>query len=187
MHIVLFGPYGSGKGTQGRILSEKHDLQSFDTGEQIRFHIKNQTAIGKRVKAIVDRGDLVPNEVVMEIVEHFIEQADTDKGLLFDGIPRFAEQAKTFDALLEKHDIHPVRILVNISSELSLSRQLKRNAEATEKRADSTDEIAKKRVLVYENETLPMIAMYMLQGAIHEINADQSIAQVTADIEAVLK
>jgi adenylate kinase len=185
MHIVLFGPYGSGKGTQGRILAEKHNLQSFDTGEQIRFHIKNQTEIGKQVKAIVDRGDLVPNEVVM--VEHFIEQADATQGLLFDGIPRFEEQAKTFDALLEKHSISPIRILVNISSELSLDRQLKRNAKATEKRADSTDEIAKKRVSVYETETLPMIAVYMLAGAIHDINGDQPIEQVTADIEKILK
>ena len=182
MNIILFGPYGSGKGTQGKILAEKYNLQVFDTGEQIRYHIKNETDIGETVKAIVNRGDLVPNSVVMEIIQDFIERSDPKKGYLFDGIPRFQEQADTFDHLLGENQIEVKRIMVNIPKDLSLARQLKRNAEATEKREDSTEEIAKKRIEVYHNETLPMISAYIEKGEMYEVDGTQSIEEVTGNI-----
>ena len=139
MNIILFGPYGSGKGTQGRILAEKYNLEMFDTGSELRKHIKNETELGKKIKNIIDGGELVSNEtfyqaiflngsneIVMEVVSSFIDNAPTNKELLFDGIPRTQEQADLLDALLDKQKIEVKRLFINVPRELSIARQVGR-------------------------------------------------------------
>jgi len=186
MNLILFGPYGCGKGTQGKILAEKYDLQMFDTGEQLRFHIKGGTELGKKIKEIVDRGDLVSNEVVMEVIQDFIERSDKNKDYLFDGIPRFQEQANSFDELLERNNIDVKRIFLDIPRDISFARQLKRNAELVEKRADGTDEIAKKRIGIYEKETLPVVQKYIDEGRMFVVDGTKAIEEVTAQIMKVV-
>ena len=208
MNIVLFGPYGSGKGTQGKILAETYNLQVFDTGEQLRQHIKNQTELGLKIKEIVDRGDLVPNNVVMEVISSFIDNSDPSKGYLFDGIPRFQEQALSFDELLEDKEVSVKRIFVNIPRELSISRQVGRktcqacgaihqgnyegyecsNCGTTmERRVENDESIAIKRAEVYETETLPMIQSYLDKNILFEVAGTGSIDEINKQIKDALK
>lgn len=186
-NIILFGPYGCGKGTQARALAEKYGMEYFETGEQIRWHIKNETKLGKKVKKIVDSGNLISGDDVMEIVRDFYEHLDSSNGYIFDGVPRTFEQQTAFDAFLKEKGIEVERIMLDIPKKMSFERQLKRASESEEKRNDDKEEIMKNRVEVYYNEVKPVIDSYIERGEMQIVDGTKSIEEVTKDISQIIE
>lgn len=201
MDLVLFGIQGSGKGTQGKFIAEKFGFETFETGAELRKLAKEESELGKKVKGIIEAGHLVPNEVVMEIIENFMNRLPSGKKVLFDGIPRKMAQKKSFDALMTKLGREFAGILIQISKEEALRRLTTRRlcekcksvypasyessvCECGGKlttRADDNPESIKIRLNAYENETTPVIEVYKKEGRMIEINGEQKIGEVTKE------
>src|SRR3989338_10030796 len=126
MDILLFGMQGSGKGTQGKILAEKYGLTVFEMGAELRKLIASGDPLGQKIKAIVDRGDLVDDDTVMEVVSHFVESLSPDHRILFDGIPRTLVQSEKLLALIKKHGHDAFVLNIKISAEEAMKRLTQR-------------------------------------------------------------
>lgn len=206
MHLILFGPYGCGKGTQARIFSEKYVLPIFSTGDELRRHMKEETEIGKKVAAIVASGGLAPDEIIMEITKEFIEK--NTKGFIFDGLPRTLVQAEAIDTLLKHYEIIPTRIWIDIPESLSLERQIGRKtcpkcraifpASYTsdvcgecqtpfENRFENDKTVAQKRLEVFKQEILPVLEMYEEKKLLTKIDGMMKVEEVTGHIENLIK
>jgi adenylate kinase len=173
--IIIFGIQGAGKGTQGALLAEKKDLTIFETGGELRKIRAEDSELGRTVKGIMDRGDLVTNEIVMDIIENFLN-TNKNARILFDGIPRSLEQKATFDALLKKYDRSVEGIFLTIPREEAINRMLERG------RADDTQEVIERRLGNYEKETLPVIREYENAGVVTEINGIGEIESISEEI-----
>lgn len=212
MDIILFGIQGSGKGTQGKILAKKFNLQIFETGSELRKLSREDSELAKKVKSIIEAGHLVPNEVVMEIVENFLTHLDPTSRVLFDGIPRKAEQAKSLESLLQKHGRKFMGVHLTLSESDALGRLTTRRMcekcktiypaayakDVCEKcggklvtRSDDNPESIRNRFKAYNEETLPVINDYKKRGLMIEVNGNQPIESVTQEfiqkLEPVLK
>lgn len=202
MDILLFGMQGSGKGTQARILTEHHNFAHFETGAELRKLAQENSALGGKVKSIIEAGHLVPNEVVMEIVENFIGKIPASKPIVFDGIPRKLEQAESLEKNLSKHNRDWIGVFVEISEEEALKRlgarricpscksiypasYIEKNCRncniPLETRSDDTKEAIKTRIQAYKNETLPVIEKYTRANKIISLNGAQSIEAVNQE------
>ena len=206
--LILFGRQGSGKGTQGKFLAERYGLIPFVTGDELRKLSQNPSPLGMKVKSIVDTGHLVPNEVVMEIIEHFMKQLPVGKRILFDGIPRKMDQAETFDALMGKMGRDFKGLVFEIPEEEAIRRLTSRRICETCKtiyspdfkggqcsecggklvsRSDDTNmESIRNRLSAYTDETLPVIEQYEKEGKVSRINGLRSIEQVNEETYAML-
>jgi len=177
--ILIFGMQGAGKGTQGEIIAKKLNLEIFETGGALRKIRAENSDLGRMVKDIMDRGDLVTNEIVMNIVEDFLEKNE-GKRILFDGIPRMMEQKITFDTLLEKHGRTLQGIFLTLDEPEAISRMLERG------RKDDTEEVIRRRLDNYAAETLPVIQEYISAGIITEVNGKGEINTIAKNIEKIL-
>lgn len=177
--LVLFGMQGGGKGTQAAMLSEKYGYRIFETGGELRNIMKEENDLGKEVKAIISRGDLVPNEIVMAIVSHFLDRISSETPVLFDGIPRSILQKESFDALLKEKGRKVQGIFITIDREEAIARMMDRG------RADDNEEAINRRLENYERETLPVIEQYEEEGMMDRVNGLQSIEGVFRDIEVI--
>ncbi|MEO7983861.1 MAG: adenylate kinase [Bacteroidota bacterium] len=169
-NLVLFGPPGSGKGTQSDKLVEKYGLVHLSTGNLLRQEIKDKTPLGLEAKSFMDKGQLVPDEVVIGMVDSYFDQHKGAKGFLFDGFPRTVAQAKALDNLLElkKTQIGKVLIL-NVDEEELIKRLVLRGK--TSGRSDDADEnVQRNRQAVYKKETLPVADYYSKSGKV--VNVD---------------
>lgn len=199
MDIVLFGIQGSGKGTLGKGLASKYQLEIFETGAELRKLSQQDSDLAKKVKAIMQAGHLVPNEVVMEIIENFMKQLPAGKSVLFDGIPRKQEQADSFNALMSKLGRNFTGILLEVSEEIAIrrlsSRRMCENCktifpatytqETCEKcggklitRSDDNPESIKTRIEVFFKETVPVIEEYKKQGKMLTLDGSLNMEQV---------
>lgn len=201
MDYVLFGIQGSGKGTQGKILAEQLGAAYFETGGELRRLAAENSVLGKKVKSIIDAGHLVPNEVVMEIVENFVKKLPRPEiPVIFDGIPRNAEQNASFISLLQKLNRPYTGIYFELSREEAENRLLKRrmcskcktvypasfkNA-ACEKcggslitRADDNADSIRIRIEIFYKETLPIIEQWRAAGKMIDLNGAGKIEEVT--------
>ncbi|MFC1616418.1 adenylate kinase family protein [Patescibacteria group bacterium] len=181
MDLILFGMQGSGKGTLGKQLSERYNMEFFETGAELRKLSSEDSELGQKVKSIIEAGHLVSNEVVMEIVENFMNNIDDPKkGIIFDGIPRKIIQAETLNALLDKHDRTYKAVLLEIKEETALKRLTTRrickecknvypvsyedeNCECGGElvtRSDDNPEAIKTRLKAFADETVPAIDLY---------------------------
>lgn len=184
--LILIGIQGSGKGTQAKILAKSQGYQIFETGGALRSIAAEDSELGKQVKEITTRGDLVPNEIVMEIVKDFVNhKADKTKPIIFDGIPRSEEQRQSLEKLLAelKRDFQVLHI--TLSEEEAFNRLIKR-AEI-EGRADDNPEAIKKRIQNFYDFTSPLLSPWTAQGKVIEINGDQAIEKVTENISQTLQ
>ncbi len=182
MYIILFGAPGVGKGTQAQLLSSRTGLAHFSTGDEFRAHIQNKTPLGIRVKEIVDSGALVPDSLVMEIVQSALEREDFATGCIFDGFPRTLTQAQELDSMLERKR-NSISTVINIDvpeSEI-ISRLVKRG-----RGADDTEDVIKHRLNVYQDQTSPLIAYYTHQHKLQSINGNQDIEAVHSDIYSLI-
>lgn len=177
MNIVLFGPPGSGKGTQSKRLQEKYKLGYISTGDVIREQIAKGTPLGLQVKSLSEQGILAPDELVIQLLESKMNEAADTTGFLFDGFPRTYAQAEALDKLLAKRDttVHTM-LALDVPQEELLKRLLKR-AEI-EGRIDDTEEVILKRFKEYEEKTMPVIDYYHKQGKHHRIEGVGSTDEI---------
>ena len=184
MILILFGPPGAGKGTQAKKLAEEYGITQLSTGDMFRYNIKNETDIGKRVKSILDAGDLVPDELVVEMVEQELKQPKYENGYILDGFPRTVEQAEALDALLEKRgESLDSFIMLDVPEEELVKRILSRD----EGRSDDTEEGVKKRLNVYREETEPVKNYYKQQDLGTYIDGVGSIDEIFGRIKKSLE
>ncbi|MBD3360875.1 adenylate kinase [Candidatus Peregrinibacteria bacterium] len=197
MDLIFFGMQGAGKGTIGEAVAERYGHKIFETGAELRRLAQEDSELGRKVKSIIDKGKLVPNKVVMEIVEDFMNKLSPDKEVLFDGIPRSVKQAKTLNSLLDKHDRDYIAVLIKIVEETALKRLTTRRIcknckevypadykkETCEKcggelitRADDNVEAIQTRIDAYKKETLPAIELY--KDKLITIDGEPSIEEV---------
>jgi adenylate kinase len=188
VNLVLFGPPGAGKGTQAKLLSEQRGLPQLSTGDMLRAAIAAGTELGKRCKTIMDRGDLVPDEIVIGIIAERYDQPDCRGGAIFDGFPRTIAQAEALDRMLAQRGLKIDRVIeLKVNDEILLRRveqRIKESGGAT--RADDTPETLKARLEVYYKNTAPLIAYYRNQGKLQTVDGMAPIEEVARAIEAVL-
>lgn len=191
MILVLFGPPASGKGTQAARIKVRHAISHLSTGDMLRAAIAEGTEIGKKAKAIMDEGKLVPDDVVIGIIADRITQADCTKGFVLDGFPRTLNQASALDAMLKAKALSVTHVIVMDVNEAELIKRVEnRAAEARRKgdpvRPDDDPETFKKRLGVYKAETAPILPYYEKQGKIRRVDGMKPVDDVTAQIDAVL-
>ncbi|MES2621418.1 MAG: adenylate kinase [Bacteroidota bacterium] len=178
LNIVLFGPPGSGKGTQAENIISKYQLVHISTGDMLRAEIAGQTKLGLEAKTLMDKGDLVPDAVVIGMIENKLAANQSAKGFVFDGFPRTVKQAEALDALLGNHKT-PIKIVLSLyvtEAELT-QRILKRGA--TSGRADDQNEgIVKNRVAEYRAKTEPLAKYYEEQHKLRQIMGEGSIEEI---------
>lgn len=183
MRIIIFGPPGAGKGTQASLISEEYDIPHLSTGNIFRSAIKNETPLGKEVKAILDAGDLVPDEKVVGLVEEELQDDKYDDGYILDGFPRTVAQAKAFDDILKKNNETLTAFLqLQVPEQELIERILSRG----EGRSDDTKEGVKKRLKVYKEETEPVLDYYREKGAVQEVDGTGSIEEIFSRITNTL-
>ena len=188
MNLVLFGPPGSGKGTQARILQERRGLPQLSTGDMLRTAIAAGTELGKKCKAIMDSGELVPDEIVVGIIAERYDEPDCAKGAVFDGFPRTIPQAEALDAMLKARGRRiDLVIELKVDDAVLIGRVEQRIKESGGvARADDTPETLKNRLAVYYKNTAPLIEYYKKQGKLVTVDGMAPIDEVTKAIAAVL-
>ncbi len=180
-NLILFGPPGSGKGTQATKIAEKYGFAHVSTGEIFRSEMRNETPLGVKVKGIVESGELVPDEVLVEILEAGIAKHEDADGIIFDGYPRTLQQAKDMDTIMEKrNDTINLVLALEVDDEEIIKRLLKR-AEL-EGRKDDTREVIENRIEVYNNQTQPLIDYYKEKGLFRSVNGIGTIDEIFESI-----
>jgi adenylate kinase len=181
MRLILFGPPGAGKGTQAAAISEKLSVPHIATGDILRENVRNETELGVRAKQYMDQGDLVPDEVVIGMIDERISRDDAADGFLLDGYPRTVAQAEALDAALAADGTAidaVIRLLVD-DDEL-VSRLLRRAEE--QGRSDDTREVIENRLAVYRNQTEPLVGFYRDRGLLREVDGRGSLPEVRGRI-----
>lgn len=213
MKLVILGPPGAGKGTQADYIIKKYNIPHISTGDIFRENIKNNTELGKKAKSYMDKGLLVPDELVIDLVEDRIKKDDAKDGFLLDGFPRTVAQAVSLDAILDAEGDKLSKV-INISVEPEIlikracGRRICKTCGATYhvefnppkvsgicdndgtkliQRDDDNEETVKKRIEVYFDQTAPLIDYYNAQGLLIDVNGAQDIDKVFDDIVAGLK
>lgn len=212
MHIILLGPPGAGKGTQASVLAREEGIPHISTGDILRAAVREGTPLGKKAKEYMDRGDLVPDEVIVGIVSERLSEPDCRKGFIFDGFPRTTPQADALGQALERLQL-PLSGVISIEvpdaelvSRLTGRRTCKAcgavyhvvsappRAEgicdqcggALIQRDDDTEETVRNRLSVYHRQTAPLVAYYEQQGLLRRIDGTQDIDRVMAAIRAAV-
>lgn len=189
-NIILFGAPGCGKGTQAKLIAEKFGFNHVSTGDLFRYEISHKTPLGLEAQAIINRGDLCPDDITLGMLRNHIEKNADSQGFIFDGVPRTIKQAEMLDdkTLFPGLNIDIV-LYLNVEMEEVEKRILKRAA--IENRADDTPETVKARVANFFEQTMPLLDFYTKQGKLVQINGMQDIEHVFADnckaIEAINK
>ena len=179
LNIVLFGPPGAGKGTQSERLIEKYGLVHLSTGDIFRANIKGETELGLLAKSYMDKGNLVPDEVTINMLKSEVSKVENAKGFIFDGFPRTNEQAKALDAFLESIGTSIGLMLGLEVEEEELRSRLKSRAEVSGRPDDADPAIIQNRIDVYNRETAPVKEFYAAQGKYKGVNGVGSIDEIT--------
>lgn len=185
MNLVLFGPPGAGKGTQAKRLVDAHGWVQLSTGDMLRDARKAGTELGDRVAGIMDRGELVSDEIVIALIEERLPEAEAAGGAIFDGFPRTVAQAEALDALLEKRGAKIDTVLRLVVDQKELVARMEKRA-AEEGRADDTVEAFKVRLETYNAQTAPLIPYYADHGKISDVDGMGDVDAVTARIASAL-
>jgi adenylate kinase len=186
INIVLFGKPGAGKGTQAEILKEKYNFTHLSTGDIFRFNIKNETALGALAKSYMDKGELVPDEVTIKMLESEVEKTPESAGFLFDGFPRTIAQAQALDEYLKsKNQLITATIALEADDEILIKRLLERGK--TSGRTDDQDEEKiRNRYKEYNQKTAPLIDFYNQQKKFFAVNGIGSIEEVAQRLSKVI-
>jgi len=186
MRIVLLGPPGSGKGTQAALLVKELELPHISTGALLRASVKAGTPLGVRAKAVIDRGELVSDEMMLDLLEERLSEKDAQKGFILDGYPRNLAQAEALDKLLERIS-QPVdeALLIDVDID-SVVQRIKLRA-TREGRSDDSEEVARKRMKVYEDQTAPVIDYYARKGLLSRVLGEGNVEDVFQRIRGVLQ
>ena len=184
-NFILFGPPGSGKGTQSIKIAEKYNLAHISTGDIFRRNIKEKTELGIKVQSIIERGELVPDELLIDILDDAMNQVSGKDGFVFDGFPRTCQQARDMDILLSsKKESVSLVLSLDVNDKEILGRLLKR-AEL-EGRKDDTKEVIENRLSIYNKQTQPLIKFYKEQNKFTSVNGIGSIEEIFNSICAAI-
>ena len=186
INIVLFGKPGAGKGTQAEFLKQKYNLTHLSTGDIFRFNIKNETELGQLAKTYMDKGDLVPDEVTIKMLESEVDKNQDVAGFLFDGFPRTIAQAEALDAFLTtKNEKITATVALEADDEILVARLLERGK--TSGRPDDQDEEKiRNRYQEYNEKTAPLMEYYTEQNKFYPVNGIGSIAEITERLSKVI-
>ena len=185
LNIVLFGPPGAGKGTQSEKLIEKYKLNHISTGDLFRKHLGEGTELGKLAQKYMDQGHLVPDEVVIGMVDDKIKSTTDANGFIFDGFPRTVAQAEALDQLLSKNDMEISGMIALEVPEEILKERIRGRGKTSGRADDQDEEKINTRIKVYLDETLPVADFYKKQGklsAIHGVGEIDEIFSKIADV-----
>ena len=185
MNIVIFGPPGAGKGTQSKFIVKKFNLYQLSTGDLLRNEIKNQTELGKKISLIMNKGDLVSDDIVTSLIEKFISNKIYKNKIIFDGYPRNLNQAKNLDILLKKHD-QKIDIVLKLSVSLETIKKRILERRAQEGREDDNEEIAIKRFMTYEKSSKPIIDYYDQSNLLKVVNGETGISEINLEISGLI-
>lgn len=187
MNLVLFGPPGAGKGTQAKVLVDSRGLPQLSTGEMLRAAVKAGTPLGRKVEALLTKGELVSDDIVIDIIAQRYDQPDCAKGAVFDGFPRTIAQAEALDAMLAARGRMIDAVLeLRVDDKVLLDRVEQRIKEGGVLRSDDTPETLRHRLGVYYQNTAPLLDYYGKQGKVITVDGMASIAEVTSKIAAAL-
>jgi len=191
MKLILLGPPGAGKGTQAQRLVDKHGIVPLSTGDMLRAAVKAGTPVGLRAKDIMDRGELVPDDVVVAIVADRLDQPDARKGFILDGFPRTVPQAVALDRLLKEKGLKldavvELKVNVGILQKRIENRIAEAKASGKPLRSDDDPEKLKRRVEIYHEQTAPLVDYYRVAGALTSVDGMASISQVASAIDQAL-
>jgi adenylate kinase len=186
LNVLLLGPQGAGKGTQAKRISAEYAVPHIASGEILRSEMQAGTELGKRVQDVYDRGDLVSDDLMIELIKTRLGQPDTDNGFILDGFPRTTVQAEALDEMFaEIGRSFSVVFAMQIPDDVAFERLRKRSE--IEGRADDTDEAIRRRLENYHRETEPLVEYYRVRGNLVPIHGDRTENEVFAEIQSALE
>jgi adenylate kinase len=213
MNIILLGPPGSGKGTQAKRIEQTHGIVQLSTGDMLRATTGSESEFGRRVKSIMDSGQLVPDEIIVEMIDHRIAQPDCARGFILDGFPRNVPQARALDAMLSEHSLKLDHVILLEVDEAALVDRLSGRYTCTRcgasyhdrnhrprragicdgcggseclRRPDDRPKAVKARFEVYRNQTAPILPYYRDRGILRRVDGMADIDVVARDIDRIL-
>ncbi|PZU14599.1 MAG: adenylate kinase [Citromicrobium sp.] len=191
MRLIVFGPPGAGKGTQAQRLAERHSIPQLSTGDMLRAAVTEGAETGRRVDAIMDRGELVPDDVVNQMVSDRIDQEDWRKGFILDGFPRTVAQAESLTAMLEQRGVRLDAVIELKVDETSLVERMEKRVADTlaaggTARSDDNRDTFVRRLDAYRNKTEPLLDYYRRRRELITVDGMQGIDDVAREIEDVL-
>ena len=192
MRLIFLGPPGAGKGTQAKLLTERHGIPQLSTGDMLRAAVAAGTDVGKRAKAVMDAGQLVSDAIVNEIVSDRIDSADCAKGFILDGYPRTVPQAESLDAILAAKGIALDAVIeLKVDEDALVKRMENRVAETVAAggtvRSDDNPEAFKRRLTEYREKTAPLSTHYASTGRLQTVDGMADVDKVTAAIAGILE
>lgn len=187
LNIVLFGPPGAGKGTQSQNLIDKYGLVHLSTGDILRGEIKAGTELGLEAKKLMDQGELVPDEVVIGMISHKIEENKHGNGFIFDGFPRTQAQAKALDVLMEMKGTEITGMLAMEVPDEELKNRLLERGKTSGRPDDQNEEIIGNRIAVYQRDTAPVKEYYGAQNKLQDVNGLGSIDEITERLASAIE
>jgi adenylate kinase len=186
LNLVLFGPPGAGKGTQSENLINKYNLTHISTGDLFRKHLGEGTELGKTAQKYMDHGNLVPDEIVIGMVDEKIHSTPNTKGFIFDGFPRTIAQANALDKLMQKNNSQIDTMIALEVSEDELMKRLLIRGETSGRIDDQNEEKIKTRINVYNNETTPVANYYKQQGKLNSVVGIGSIEEIFNNLSNIV-
>jgi adenylate kinase len=179
--LIFLGPPGAGKGTQAKALAEHWNIPHISTGEILRQGLQDQTPLGIKAQSYMDRGELVPDVLVQEMVQERLNQPDTQHGWILDGFPRTVNQAVFLEGLLVKLDQSGEMVVsLEVPDDVVVARLLARG------RKDDSEDVIRRRLEVYRFETAPLINHYHDRQKLLKVNGNQSLEEVTIELESAI-
>jgi adenylate kinase len=185
LNVLLLGVQGSGKGTQAKRIAGEYGLGHIATGDMLREAIASESELGRRVKPIYDRGELVPDDLMIELIRERLDALDSEQGFILDGFPRTMPQAEALDSMLAEIE-RPLSVVfeLQVPDEVAIERLRRRATE--EGRADDSPEAIRKRIVLYHQQTEPLVGHYRLAGNLVGIHGNQTENEVFAEIQEAL-
>ncbi len=187
MRLILLGPPGAGKGTQAGRLVSRHGIVQLSTGDMLRAAVRAGTPVGQRAQEIMDRGDLVPDDVMVDIIADRIAQPDAARGFILDGFPRTVAQAEALEGLLARNGIGLDAVVqIEVDEAQLIDRIDQRARESGGERADDNAAVLKNRLDVYRRQTAPVAEYYRGKGVLSKVDGMRSIDEVEVEIAEIL-
>ena len=181
IRLLLIGAPGAGKGTQAEKLSAAYKIPAISTGDIFRHNVKNETELGKQAKAFMDRGEYVPDSLTNDLVRDRLSQADAKEGFLLDGYPRTAEQVTELDSILEAAGTK-LDVVVQLTADTDEVVRRLLNRAIEQGRADDTEDVIRRRLEVYEEQTAPLTSVYASRGLLVTVDGLGEVDEVTGRI-----